>query len=82
MTKIYGNRICRYCKGLCHNETYRSKNDTRSRYYCSRKCLQLQEEYNRLTKSKKFDFIYFPLDDKDFERYIDSYFEKVNVVAR
>ena len=37
--KIYGDRICKACKALCHKNSYRTTHRIRNSYYCSKGCL-------------------------------------------
>jgi len=34
MNKVYGLRTCKYCKGICHEDSYRNKHGIRKGYYC------------------------------------------------
>jgi len=36
--KIYGIRLCRQCKGICHENSLRETIGRRKKYYCSKQC--------------------------------------------
>ena len=70
---VYGDRICRQCKGICHDGSYRRKQSALSReygarsgYYCSKQCLKnayyLNLEKHMRQASKKYKH-YIDMDD-------------------
>jgi len=49
MTTVYGDRICQRCKGLCHDESWRTRSGIRHKYWCCES--HLKADYlNRLQK--------------------------------
>ena len=55
MEKVYGDRTCRVCHGICHGKTYRTWHSQRRKYYCSEACArhasadQLRKRINDIT---------------------------------
>jgi len=41
-TKIHGVRVCRRCKGICHEHSLREKYGQRRTYYCSEQCVRIK----------------------------------------
>jgi len=43
---IHGDRICRLCKGFCHDGSWRTKHKPhRQHYWCSKACLIQSTRY-------------------------------------
>ena len=36
--KVYGDRKCHHCEGLCHKGSWRTNYGQRKRYWCSSDC--------------------------------------------
>ena len=43
--KTYGIRICKFCKGICHEDSYRATCGKRKIYYCCKGHLQADKQY-------------------------------------
>ena len=86
MKKIYGIRICRSCKGICHENSYRRNFGLRRIYWCSKNCLEwkiTKEVGSRIPKKYKH-----LIDRKDFieqawlDTVIKDFYEKVDVITK
>ena len=42
--RVYGIRKCAFCKGICHENSYRENYGKRKRYYCSAHCVNKHEQ--------------------------------------
>ena len=82
MGRIYGDRVCRRCKGICHENSWRRKTGQRKAYYCSENCLRWAQEERVLAIARKMSDKWvseFRYGDADWIEYRDSYFEPVEV---
>ena len=59
MKKVYGDRICRNCQGLCVGYAFR-KGRKRKKYYCCLSCLQ-----------EKFPWIMDAEDAKFYSEFVE-----------
>ena len=64
--KIYGDRICKQCHGLCHENSWRDKIGQRKSYWCSDGCLIATPTVGKFL----------------FEHFRDDNFEQVDVISR
>ena len=67
--RIYGDRICMYCKGLCHTRSWRESGGKRRRYWCCEAHLSHQKRET-----------YLP--DLAWLRYRDTAFELIDVISK
>ena len=69
--RVYGDRLCNSCKGLCHENSYRTKHGLRRKYYC---CKEHVENNKRAIKALEvgisIDFV------------MKTCFEKVDVLTK
>ena len=65
--KVYGDRICRACHGVCHEDSWRTRIRVRHMYFCS------EAHLRRWVR---------PVHDAAWPGYRDRYFVRVVVVAR
>jgi hypothetical protein len=85
MIKVYGTRICKNCKGICHKGSWRRKVGERKSYYCSDTCLRtslnksLQESCKESGLTKWYETEYT---EREYQDMRDSFFEPVNVIAK
>ncbi len=81
---IKGIRICRICKGICHENSYRDswKWAKRHIYFCSKIHLKLYllKRVNRFLPKR----LYFTLDNPFFniDQKIKDNYEKINIITR
>lgn len=82
MEKVYGIRNCVSCKGIIHEEAYRTKIRQRKRYFCSKRCVERYTE----KQIKKHLPKGFKLSEKTLneavERYINESLEPVWVITK
>lgn len=87
MKKVYGKRICRSCRGICHENSYSKKklpflHGQRRSYWCSKNCLKwkllrdvekgIPIKYKHLIKEENFiDHVYLDFMIKEFYIKID-----------
>jgi hypothetical protein len=71
MQTIKGTRICRECRGICHENSWRSKFGQRKRYWC---CEEHLRDY--------LDYLAPYNGDSGWQEYRDKFFEPVVVVTQ
>ena len=83
--KVYGNRTCRNCKGICHKESWRRQFGERKPYYCSESCLRnavVKKVQERLEEKG----LYFEADeiygDSEWVEHRNSFYEPVQVISK
>ena len=81
--KIYGTRICRQCKGICHEGSFRTSYGKRKAYFCGEQCLRYHETQKLREQLKKIGYRdwYDAEWDKGFWQEHLEYFEQVDVIA-
>jgi len=82
--KVYGIRICRNCKGICHKGSYRSKLGQRKIYFCSKKCLEQYLE-KWITRKGKLHLLSPSARKKILSSLIKEFmkdYERVDVITR
>lgn len=86
MKKIYGTRICKSCRGICHKNSYRKNYGKRRSYWCSKNCLEwkiIKDVESRIPIKYKY-----LIDKEDFieQAYLDTmineFYEKVDVITK
>lgn len=80
MKKIYGIRICKSCRGICHKNSYRRNYGKRRPYWCSKNCLEwgiIKRVESKTPTDKEYitDQIYL-------DHIIEEYYEKVDVITK
>lgn len=86
MKKIYGIRICKICKGICHEGSYRSATwRDRKLYFCSLFHLKLwiMKQINKFIPKSRTD-LYFTIDDPppNLNKKINENYEQINVITK
>ena len=61
--KVYGDRICRHCHGLCHDGSWRDNIGERRSYWCSEACLSTGWNGDSVDRATWEDFR-----DRNFEQ--------------
>lgn len=90
--KVYGDRICRQCKGLCHDGSWRQAWAVRAGYWCCESHLRAWEE-GRLQEHIRASFarekLPMPQDaskygytDAAWSELKQRYYEPVDVVRK
>ena len=81
--KVYGDRVCRYCKGICHEDSIRDRFGERRKYFCSLSCLLhfVEDGVERYIEDEECRRNY-SLSSSDFKKYWESSYEEVDVISR
>ena len=64
--EIYGDRKCKWCAGLCHTGSWRTRSGRRRRYWCSEPCVRQHFPY--LGRHRRLEEV--------------SWLEQVNVISK
>lgn len=82
--KLYGNRTCRNCKGICHENSYRRNFGERKAYYCSEACLRnsvSKKIQNRLSSKGYTVSVDEIFNDNEWTEHRNKLYEPVTVIT-
>ena len=82
--KVYGNRTCRNCKGICHEDSWRRNCGERKAYYCSEICLRhaISKEIQKRLKSDGHGFAMEDIfHDDEWNEHRNQFYEPVKVIT-
>jgi len=83
--KVYGMRICKHCKGICHKDSWRTTFKQRNTYFCCENHVRTEidnELAKRLEKHGLFRWEYKPMTDEEFADFMrHGHYEKVDVIT-
>jgi len=82
--RVYGDRTCRQCKGICHEGSWRQQVGRRKGYWCSDHCLRrhLNERYKKSCQEvglRRWWEVEYT--DEKFQELRDEFYEPVDVIA-
>jgi len=66
---VRGVRICRHCRGICHEASWREQYGQRKKYWCSESCLRTDHYADDVPMAV-------------WEAFRHSTFEQVDVIAK
>lgn len=82
MKKVYGARICKSCRGICHEDSYRRKIGRRRPYWCSKNCLEWKIIKKMENKYKYLIDKEYRIDQIFLNHIIEEFYEKVDVITK
>jgi hypothetical protein len=85
--KINGTRICKNCKGICHEGSVRRNTGQRKSYYCSEACLRNSVENQLYVRLNKTSSHYFSREEArytndEWVKFMNDFYEPVNVTTK
>lgn len=84
MEKIYGERTCQKCHGICHDGSLRKKYGIRKRYYCGKNCLKNEMDARLQLSMRKEGHPHWRTVEWsviEFDKFVADYFEQVDVIT-
>lgn len=82
--KVYGNRTCRNCRGICHESSWRTKYGTRKSYFCSESCLRnilVNKLQKRLKLNKVSRWWEINSNNDSIDKMVECSYEEVIVIT-
>ena len=85
--KVYGIRICPVCKGICHENSWRTNFKNHNTYFCSESHLRAFINDKLIKELRKHHpEIYWDHDehnytDEEYKEYRDTFYEQVDIIT-
>lgn len=82
--RVYGDRTCPTCRGLCHEGSWRRKWGQRKRYYCCERHLRGEYE-GRLQANYRKSGIWWKvpeMTDEEWAEIRNEFYERVDVICK